>query len=150
MIAGIPVFEKLFRQTASLDVDKKDLKRLSDLVGKKLNDLLVVGVRNASYNARDIVMEPDLPLTKGFLESLRQFRALEMTADIPLKPVLEHLATYPPLERDLSADVEEMLPELVGALILILGKTMKEVDPKVKNPSTEHWDRVERIFDLTL
>jgi hypothetical protein len=44
------------------------VKRLPDLIGQNLNDLLVIGVGNASYNNRDIVMEPDLPLTKGFLE----------------------------------------------------------------------------------
>ncbi len=150
MIVGVHVFERLFREIAGLDVDKNDLKRLSDLVGKKLNDLLIVGVRNASYNARDLIMEPDLPLTKGFLESLRQFRELESRSEVELEPILAHLAQYPPLERELSADVEAMLPDLVGALIFILARTMKVVDPQVVNPDTETWERVAAILDLTL
>ena len=148
MIVGVHKMEKFFREAASLDVDKNDLKRLSDLIGRKLNDLLVVGVRNAGYNGRDIVMEPDLPLTKGFLESLRQFRAME--TELELQPILEQLATYPPLDLDLSADVEAMLPDLVGALMLIIARTMKTMDPKVTNPDTEMWERVEQILNYTL
>ncbi len=148
MIVGVHKMEKFFREAASLHVDKNDLKRLSDLIGRKLNDLLIVGVRNAGYNGRDIVMEPDLPLTKGFLESLRQFRAME--TQLELQPILEQLATYPPLDLDLSADVEAMLPDLVGALMLIIARTMKTMDPKVTNPDTEMWERVERILNYTL
>ena len=67
------------------------MKRLNDLIGSKLNDLLVIGVRNASYNDRDIVMEPDLPLTKGFLERRQEFHQFD--EEIGVKPILEHLAT---------------------------------------------------------
>jgi hypothetical protein len=88
------------------------MKRLTDLIGSKLNDLLVIGVRNASYNDRDIVMEPDLPLTKGFLEHMQDFRRYD--EQLELKPILDHLATYPPLERALSLDIEAILPDLAG------------------------------------
>ncbi len=148
MIVGVHKMEKLFREAASLDVDKNDLKRLSDLVGKKLNDLLIIGVRNASYNARDLIMEPDLPLTKGFLETMQGFRKLE--SELELQPILDHLAQYPPLEREPSADVLELLPDIVGTLIVVAARTMKVMDPKVVNPDTEMWDRVAQIMDLTL
>ena len=148
MIVGVHKMEKFFREAAGLNVDRSDLKRLSDLIGRKLNDILVVGVRNAGYNGRDIVMEPDLPLTKGFMESLRQFRAME--TELELTPILEHLATHPPLDLDLSADVEAMLPDLTGALMLIIARTMKVMDPKVVNPDAEMWERVEQILNYTL
>src|SRR5438445_13628838 len=98
------------------------MKRLTDLIGSKLNDLVVIGVRNASYNDRDIVMEPDLPLTKGFLEHMQHFRQYD--EEIGLKPILEQLATYPPLERSLSSGVEAMLPQIVGTLAILAGKTV--------------------------
>jgi len=140
--------EFVFRKIGNVHVDKNDIKRLTDLVGRKLNDLLVVGVRNASYNGRDIVMEPDLPITKGLQESLRQFRELE--EEIELQPILDHLATYPPLERELSEDVVNMLPDLVGTLILVAARLMKTIEPRVVNPDTEMWERVEQAMDLTL
>lgn len=145
---GARKLEELLRKVAGLNIDKSDLKRVSDLLGKKLNDLLIVGARNASYNQRDVILPPDLPLTLGFLESIKEFKKYE--EEIELQPILQHLATYPPLERALSVEVEQMLPDILGALLLIAARTMKVIDPSVKNPVTEHWDRVNAIMDLTL
>jgi hypothetical protein len=103
MIMGYTRMKEFLRRSTGVDIDKSDMDRLTNLIGKKLNDLLVIGVRNASYNNRDIVMEPDLPLTKGILDHIRVFRRYE--EEIDLKPILDHLATYPPLERTLSLDV---------------------------------------------
>ncbi len=147
-VIGAQRLRILLRRIAGLTVDKSDLKRLSDLVGRKLNDLLVIGVRNASYNARDIVMEPDLPITLGLRKSLRLFRELE--EEIELQPVLEHLTRYPPLELDLSDEVVQLLPDLVGALIFVAAQLMKTMEPNVVNPDTEMWERVEKAMDLTL
>jgi hypothetical protein len=135
-------------RSAGIDIDKSDMDRLTALMGDKLNDLLVIGVRNASYNNRDIVMEPDLPLTKGLLERLQEFRRTEESID--LKPILDHLATYPPLERTLSLQVEAMLPELVGTLAMLAGQAMKIVDPGVKNPGSDMWEHVRRLMELLL
>jgi hypothetical protein len=105
-------------------------------------------VRNASYNDRDVIMEPDLPLTKGFLEHMQDFRRYD--EQIALKPILNQLAAYPPLERALSLDVEAMLPDLVGTLAVLAGKTMKTVDPDVKNPDSAMWERVLCLMDVLL
>jgi hypothetical protein len=148
MIMGYNRLKEFLRRSAGLDIDKSDLERLTDLVGRKLNDLLVIGVRNASYNNRDIIMEPDLPLTKGILKHLKDFRRYE--ASIDLKPILDHLATYPPLERPLSLEVEAMLPELVGTLAMLAGLAMKIIDPDVKNPGSEMWERVLGLMELML
>jgi Domain of unknown function (DUF1931) len=148
MLMGYTHMKEFLRRSAGLDIDKSDMDRLTDLVGKKLNDLLVIGVRNASYNHRDIVMEPDLPLTKGILEHMRVFRRYEESID--LKPILDHLATYPPLERPLSLDVEAKLPDIVGTLIMLAGQAMKIIDPEVKNPGSDLWERVLRLMELML
>jgi len=148
MIIGYNRLKEFLRRSAGLDIDKSDMKRLTDLIGKKLNDLLVIGVRNASYNNRDIIMEPDLPLTKGFLEHMQDFRRYEES--IELKPILDHLATYPPLERALSLEVEAMLPELAGTLAMLAGHAMKTIDPDVKNPRDDMWEKVLCLMELLL
>jgi uncharacterized protein DUF1931 len=148
MVMGYTRLKEFLRRSAGVDIDKSDVERLTDLVGRKLNDLLVIGVRNASYNDRDIVMEPDLPLTKGILEHMQRFHRYEESID--LKPVLDHLATYPPLERTLSLEVEAMLPDLVGTLAMLAGQAMKIIDPGVKNPDSDMWERVLRLMDLML
>ena len=77
MIMGYTRMKEFLRRSAGVDIDKSDMDRLTDLIGRKLNDLLVIGVRNASYNNRDIVMEPDLPLTKVFSSTSRSFAAMK-------------------------------------------------------------------------
>jgi hypothetical protein len=148
MVMGYIRLKEFLRRSAGVDIDKSDADRLTELIGSKLNDLLVIGVRNASYNNRDIVMEPDLPLTKGILEHMQEFRRHEETLD--LKPILDHLATYPPLERALSLDVETMLPDLVGTLAMLAGQAMKIIHPEVKNPGSVLWERVHGLMKLLL
>jgi hypothetical protein len=148
MIMGYTRMKEFLRRSAGVDIDKSDMDRLTDLIGRKLNDLLVIGVRNASYNNRDIVMEPDLPLTKGILEHLKVFRRYE--EEIDLKPILDHLATYPPLERTLSLDVEAKLPDILGTLAMLAGQALKIIDPDVENPGRDLWDRVLRLMELLL
>ena len=148
MIMGSNRLEEFLRRSAGLDIDKSDMERLIALMGRKLNDLLVIAVRNANYNNRDIIMEPDLPLTKGILEHMKDFRRYEESID--LKPILDHLAAYPPLERPLSLEVEAMLPELVGTLAMLAGRAMKVIDPGVKNPGSDVWERVLRLMELLL
>jgi hypothetical protein len=148
MVTGYNRVKDLLRRSAGIDIDKADMKRLSDLIGGKLYDLLVIGVRNASYNDRDVVMEPDLPLTKGFLERIQDFRRYD--EQIGLKEILEQLAGYPPLERALSADVEAMLPAIAGTLAMLAGETMKVIDPDVKNPDDAMWDKVFTLMDVLL
>ncbi|TFU17099.1 DUF1931 family protein [Thermus tengchongensis] len=148
MLMKAAEFEKLFRLAAGLDVDKNDLKRLSDFLRNKVYDLLVVAERHAKYNGRDIILEPDLPLTKGLQETLKEFQTMDTTLE--LTPVLDALAALPPLDLEVSEDVRNLLPEVAGALVVAYARVLKELDPKLKNPQTEHHERAERVFNLLL
>ncbi len=145
-IMGISQFERFFRQAASLDVDKSDLKRMSDFLNQKLYDLLIIGVAKAKANGRDVIQVHDLPITKGLQESIHRFRSLEIALE--LEPILAQLATLPPLDLAYSDEVEAKLPEIVGGLTYALAQSFKIIDPTVKNPLTEHWERATAIFDL--
>jgi hypothetical protein len=147
-VTSIPRFERFFRETAGLDVDKDDVKRHAEFVNHKLYDLLLVGQAHAGANGRDLVESWDLPVTKGLQETVHDFRQLDQR--IELRPILEQLATLPPLDRALSEEAEARLPELVGGLSLALARTFTIVDPKLKNPSSRHWEQAFRIFDLLL
>jgi hypothetical protein len=147
-IFGAKRLEELVWSVSEIDLDGSDLKRLSDLVGDKLHDLLIIGVRHAGHNNRDVIMEPDLPLTIGLREGLQNFRLYE--EELAVTPTLEYLATYPQLEREPSQEVVELLPELMGALIVIVTQLMKVISPDVSNPTTEIWEQVEQALDLTL
>ncbi len=147
-IMGISQFERFFREAASLDVDKSDLKRMSEFLNQKLQDLLLIGVAKAKANGRDVIQLHDLPVTKGLQESIHQYRQLELALE--LQPILDQLATLPTLPLDYSDEVETNLPDLIGGLVYSLAKTFKIIDPELKNPQTLHWDRATEIFDLLL
>jgi hypothetical protein len=72
---GIAKFERFFRVTAGINVDKAELKRYSDFVKQKIYkqkiykqkiyDLLIRGQATAKANDRLIIEPFDLPITKG-------------------------------------------------------------------------------------
>ncbi len=148
MLIGVSQFKRLFRKAASLDVDKSDLRRLSDFVTRKLADMLIVGRAAARENGRDVLWVYDLPITKGLQETMHEFRTLE--EEIELKPILESLARVPYFDVAVSEAVEARLPEIVGALIIVLARTMKVIDPSLKNPQSRHWEQAERIFSMLM
>ncbi|MFF0268319.1 DUF1931 family protein [Kribbella sp. NPDC004536] len=147
-VMAVPRFERFFRAAAGLDVDKDDLKRYSDFVYDKLHDLLVIGQGTAKANSRDILQPRDLPITKGLQESIHVFR--EIDEDVELQPILAQLTKYPPLDVTVSEETESHLPEVVGGLSVALARTLKVIDPGIKNPQTAHWEDAFRIFGLLL
>ena len=147
-VMAVPRFKRFFRIAASLDVDKDDLKRFSDFVSTKLYDLLVIAQGTARANDRDIIEPRDLPITKGLQERIHEFRQLD--EDVELAPILEQLATWPPLDVTVSEKTEARLPDVVGGLGVGLAQTFKIVDPDARNPSSEDWERAFRLFGLLL
>jgi Domain of unknown function (DUF1931) len=61
MIIGYERLKEFLRRSEGINIDKSDMKRLTNLIGSKLNDLLVIGVRNASYNDRDSLWNQTCP-----------------------------------------------------------------------------------------
>ncbi|NPA53100.1 MAG: DUF1931 family protein [Aquificae bacterium] len=147
-VVGTAKLEILMRKAASLDIDKSKAKEITDIVEKKLYDLLLIGERNASYNAREVIWESDVPLTKGFLETLQKFKKLE--EEVPAEDVLSFLAAMPPLKYPLEVELEKKLPEIVGTLIYILANLIKEVSPESRKPSSEDIEKAGKILDLTM
>jgi hypothetical protein len=80
--------------------------------------------------------------------SIHAFRALDL--DIGLERILDHSVPEPQLDLPYSEETEARLPDVAGGLSLALARTFKIIDPELKNPATEHWDRAFRIFDQLL
>jgi len=148
MIMGVAEFERLFRLAASLDVDKDDLKRLSDFVRDTLHDLLLMGERTAKANGRDVILDIDVPITKGLQERIQEFEATEVAPK--LEPILDQLVHLSRLHLGFSEELQALIPKLAGALTMAVARTMKALDPGLKNPQTEHWERTAAIFKLLL
>ena len=146
-VVGFKKLETVFKKAAGIELDKSKADKITDIVEKKFHDLLLVGVEKAGYNGRDIIMEADMPVTKGFEQSLREFKKLEEEVD--LQDVLAYLEKIPPLKYPISAELETKLPEYIGALMLIIARVLKKVGAE-KKPSVEDIERAGKILDLTL
>ena len=145
-VIGVARFQRFFRTIADVDVDKNDLKRYEQFVHRKIHDLLLVAVATAKADARDIVGPSDLPITRGLQACIHEYR--RANEEIEIGPLLEDLATRPPLELALSVDTEARLPEIAGGLSVALGRSFRILEPKLKNPETQHWERSFALFDL--
>jgi hypothetical protein len=148
-LMAISKFERLFREAASLDVDKEDLRRLDDFFNHEVEDLLIRGVANAKANERDVIWPSDLPITKGLQENIQAFKKLDK--DIQLTPILVQLTRVPVLEMEYGDETRAMLPEIAGGLSVALAHSFKIIDPGVKNPvGDEHWAKAFKLFDEIL
>ena len=145
-VMNVAKFERFFRLAASLDVDKGDLKRYNDFLDRKIYDLLLRGQANAKTNDHVIIWPSDLPITKGLQECIHAFREIDQA--IELQPILEGLTKHPPLEVAYSGETEAELPRIAGGLSLALARSFRIIDPQLKNPMPQHWERIFRLFDL--
>lgn len=147
-IMSIAKFERFFRAVAELDVDKEDLRRYDEFVNHKIYDLLLRGQATAKANDRQIILPIDLPITKGLQESIHSFR--QYNEDIELQPILEQLAKLPVMDLAYSDETEAMIPEIAGGISVALARAFKVMEPDLKNPMSQHWEKTFRIFDLLL
>jgi len=146
-VVGFTKLQAIFRKGASLDIHKGHAKDITDIVEQKLYDLLVIGQKNAKYNGRDIIWVADMPITKGFEETIDAFKKLEEELDA--KDVAEMLTFYPPLLA-LEAELEARLPEIAGALLLTLAKTMKAIDPSDRAVDHELINKAHEVLNITM
>jgi hypothetical protein len=144
--SGIPAFERFFRSVASIKIDKNDVRRFREFVDEQIDDIAIGGRNSAKRNGRDVVVAQDLPITKGVQERMREFDKLEEAEQI--RELLRQVVRQPPGDVTFAEDTERLLPELFGGLSIALARSFRVVDPKVSNPSTEHWDRVFTLFRL--
>ena len=147
-VVGFTKLEALFRKAASIDIKKGHAKEITDITETKLIDLLIAAERNANLNGRDIIWESDLPITKGLQETIINLRKLE--EEIALDDVLAFLATITPLKYELSENAQNKLPEIIGALLVVMAKIMKEIDDNDRALDHETISKTKKIMDLTL
>jgi Domain of unknown function (DUF1931) len=143
-VMGVTKFERFFRAAGEVSVDREDIQRYLDFVNDALYDLLIMGQATAKANLRDVIQPWDLPVTKGLQESTHAFERLD--EDIELQPILESLASRPPLDMALDLDTEARLPLLFGGISVALARTFRLIDADTKAVHTVQWDRTFQLF----
>lgn len=54
------------------------------------------------------------------------------------------------LDLDYADDTKARFPAIIGGLSVALARSFKILDPGLKNPKPEHWQRSFDLFDLLL
>ena len=147
-VVGFTKLEALFREAASIDIKKGHAKEITDYVEEKLVAFLIAAERNTKMNGRDVIWESDLPITKGLQETIIAFK--ELNEEIEMQDVLSFLTTIPPLKYPLSDELEQKLPVIVGALLVVMAKIMKTIDSNDRALDHDTISRTKKIMDLTL
>ena len=147
-MAGIPEVQRFFRVAGDVHVDKDDVKRYREFVDEKVDDLAIAGRDAARWNGRDVIAPQDLPITKGLQEQMRVFGRLEEAGE--LRRLLRDSLRRPPDDVTFAEETEDVLVEVFGGISLALARSFRILDPQVRNPSTEHWDRAFDLFRLLL
>jgi hypothetical protein len=147
-VTGIPQVSRFFRAAGDVDVDKDDVKRYWDFVDEKVDDIAIAGRDSARWNGRDVIAPQDLPITRGLQEQMRAFSRLEEADE--LRRLLRESLRRPPEDVTFGEETEDVLVEVFGGMSLALARSFRIVDPQVRNPSTDHWDRTFQLFRLLL
>ncbi|HZA11707.1 DUF1931 family protein [Mycobacterium sp.] len=145
---GIALFERFFRSVASIKIDKNDVRRFREFIDEEIDAIAIAARDSAKWNGRDIIVPQDLPITRGVQERMREFAKLDEADEI--RELLRREVRRPPADATFDEDTEQLLPELFGGLSIALARSFRVIDPKLTNPSTEHWERAFAIFRLVL
>ena len=145
---GIPEVSRFFRAAGDVAVDKDDVKRYWDFVDEKVDDIAIAGRDSARWNGRDVIAPQDLPVTRGLQEQMRAFSGLDEADE--LRRLLRDSLRRPPGDVTFGEETEDVLVEVFGGMSLALARSFRILDPQVRNPSTEHWERAFDLFRLLL
>ena len=147
-VMAVSKFEQFFHAAAGLDIDKADVKRYEQFINEQLPALLFRAQATAKSNVRDIIEPFDLPITKGLRQCMHEFEVIDK--DLGLTPILDELVARPPLDMAYSVETESQFAAIAGGLSVALARTFTIIDPKVKNPQSDEWERAYRLFSLLL
>jgi hypothetical protein len=147
-VTGFTKLEALFRKVASIDIKKGHAKDITVIVETKLVDLLIAAERNANMNGRDVILESDLPITKGLQETMITLK--DINNEIGIHDFLESVTSIPSLKYPLTSELEEKLHIVTGTLLVVMAKIMKEIDNNDRALDHETISKTKKIMDLTL
>ncbi len=145
-MVGYKKLQILFRRGVGLDIDKSKAERIIEHTERVLRDLFDIAMEKAERRKSEFVELDDIPLTKGIKEYMKRFHELEEEIDI--EPILAFLklGKWVPL----SEEVLEILPDLVGTLLLLSGRVIKTISEDTRKPTAEEVEKALSAIDLIL
>jgi histone H3/H4 len=119
------VIQDLLLRTTGLRFDEAGvIERLIEAAQHKTVALLEDAQRRALANGRTVVQAVDVALLPGLSRALAELRTHLLKEDI--HRVLHSLAELP-FSGQVDEEVKELVPLLIGTLIVVLGRTVKGI-----------------------
>jgi hypothetical protein len=133
-------------------VDKLDLRRLEAFLTLNLSELLIRGEDISIENRHPSIARHDLPITKGFGDTVYDFRELDQSKALraAMEDAVATTVAEARLKQPLEEDARAFLPQVVGGLALALARTFKAADPDMRNPGPSEWAMAFTIIDQTI
>jgi hypothetical protein len=145
-------FEEFFANTADLKVDKLDLRRLEAFLTLNLSEFLIRGEDISVENKHPGIVRHDLPITKGFGDTIYDFRQLDQSKALrsAMEDAVATVVAEARLKQPLEEEARAYLPQIVGGLALALARIFKATDPSMRNPGPAEWAMAFTIADQTI
>ncbi len=150
MIIPYPQLQKILRETCDLGLYKVEAEKMMEIVEKKLADLFEVAYDKAKAEGRNVIMLRDLPLTKGFLNSMDLFRMVIKRENVEIEPIKKFVLKKIPTDMPLQDELVDELPIITGTLFVLIGRVIKALHPDVERVYDDHIDEAKRVLDYTL
>ncbi len=145
-VASYKKLQILFRRGVGLDIDKSKAERIIEHTERVLRDMFDIAMEKAERRKAEEVVLDDIPLTKGIKEYMKKFHEIEEEIDV--EPIIAYLklGKWVPL----SKEVVEILPELVGTLLLLSGRVIKTISEDTRKPTATEVEKALSAIDLIL
>ncbi len=145
-VASYKKLQILFRRGVGLDIDKSKAERIIKHTERVLRDMFDIAMEKTERRKGEEVILDDVPITKGIREYIKKFEELQEKIDI--EPILAYLrlGKWIPL----SQEVVDILPELVGTLLLLSGRVIKTISEDTRKPAAAEVEKALAAIDLIL
>ena len=142
--------KKILYDKCNIKIYKAELDDIEDFIKKKLYDLFKVAYYNAqNENSKEIKLR-HVPLTKGFLDSMEDFREYLDELNIDKMRIKKFVLTEIPGDIPIEEDLVEELPIILGTLFIVFGKVSNAVFPEIIEIKQKHIKKIKEILDYTL
>ena len=142
--------KKILYDKCNIKVYKTEIDDIEDFIKKKLYDLFKVAYYNAQNENSDVLRFRHIPLTKGFLNSMDEFKEYLDELNIDKQRIKKFVLSEIPGNIPLEEDIVDQLPIILGTMFIIFGKISNILYPDIVEIKQKHIKKVKEVLDYTL
>ncbi len=142
--------KKILYEKCNIKIYKEEIDDIEDFIKKKLYDLFKVAYKNAEMENSESIKLRHIPLTKGFLDSMEEFREYLDQLNLDKMKIKKFVLSEIPGNIPIEEEIVDDLPIILGTLFIIFGKVSNAVYPDIVEIKKKHIKKIKEILDYTL